>query len=71
MTVHLLESRYAHLADSEDAQKFLGPYIHAGVATVGDIRGAVKGRAKDASIRIESDGSGFYVTDCGGKFFCG
>jgi len=64
MRVDFFERDYGHLSDSEDAVKVFGSSsIKAGISTVGDIRNAVKGHPKDASIYPKNDGSGFYVTD--------
>jgi hypothetical protein len=41
------------------------------VATVGDIRKACAGHPPDASIRLENNGSGFYVDDPEHEVFSG
>ena len=70
MRISFFERDYGHLADSEDIVKVFGTMtIHAGIATVGDIRKACLGHPKTASIYPENDGSGFYVADLHGKFF--
>jgi len=70
MRVDFFERDYSHLLDSEDAIRVLGRMsIHPGIATVGDIRRAVAGHPKDASVYPENDGSGFYVSDFHGKIF--
>lgn len=69
MRKDFFERDYGHLADSDDATKVLGNAILEGVATLGDIRNAVKDYPADASIRPENDQSGFYVTTAKSKFF--
>jgi hypothetical protein len=70
MRISFFERDYGHLADTDDAVKIFGPRsIHAGVATVGDIRKACVDHPKTASIYPENDGSGFYIADLHGKFF--
>jgi hypothetical protein len=71
MRCDLFERDYQHLADSEDAQTARGSNIHRGVATVGDIRKACAGHPPDASIRLENNGSGFYVDDPEHEVFSG
>jgi len=63
MTHELFERNFSHLSDSEDAKKVFGPNMHAGIATVGEIRKAVQGHPPEASIRMENNGFGFYVSD--------
>lgn len=70
MRKDFFEHSYANLLDADDAVRVFGrSSIHQSIATVGDIRRAVKGHPTDASIYPENDGSGFYVTDFHGKFF--
>jgi hypothetical protein len=70
MRIGFFERDYGHIPDSEDATKVLGTQsIHAGVATVGDIRKACAGHTKNASIYPEGNASGFYITEHHGKFF--
>ena len=70
MLISFFERDYGHLSDTDDAIQVLGTgSIHAGVATVGDIRRACIGHPKDASIYPKSDASGFYITESKGKFF--
>jgi hypothetical protein len=70
MRIDYFEHNCGHLLDSDDATKALGTAsIFKGRKTVGDIRKACEGRAKDASVFPESDGSGFFITEVQGKFF--
>ncbi len=71
MTVDFFERDYGHLLDSDDAQKPFGPSILPGVATIGDIRKEIREKRypKDASIRVDSDGSSYYITAMKTKFF--
>jgi hypothetical protein len=71
MIVQFLERDHGHLADSDDGQKALGKQLMPGVTTVGAIREQARKHSPDASIRVENDGSGFYITEIKHKFFCG
>jgi hypothetical protein len=70
MRKDFFERVYGHLPDSEDAVKVFGRItILEGIATVGDIRKAVREYPNDASICVDSDGASFYVTNLKSKFF--
>jgi hypothetical protein len=70
MRIDYFERDYGHLPDSDDATKVFGTgSIEKGWATVGDIRKACQGRSKDASICLQNEPPGFYITDVHGKAF--
>jgi len=69
MLKSFFERDYGHLEDSEDWTKVFGNFAHPGQHTVGDIRKELERFPFDASLRLDSSGASFYVTNVKSKLF--